>query len=188
MKTAWKRILFLVLCGMLSLSAAQINTRAMEAETQKSQNQRGSQVLSEHSTLNYSQQDIANAYKNSLKTFDYRQSIYSSTPSAQSPYKAGALKDGVKKDTLNQLNYLRWLAGLDSVTIQDQYMERSQKGAVLLKAIDTLTHNPTKPSDMSDEFFKEGEAAVGAGYGYSGNVAYGYMTMADAIQGYADDD
>ncbi|MCI9524108.1 MAG: hypothetical protein HFF01_03555 [Erysipelotrichaceae bacterium] len=189
MKTAWKRILFLALCGMLSLSAAQINTRAMETETQGSQPaQRENQVLSNHSTLNYSQQDIANAYKNSLKTFDYLQSIYSSAPSAQSPYKAGALKDGVKKDTLNQLNYLRWLAGLNSVTIQDQYMERSQKGAVLLKATDTLTHYPTKPSDMSDEFFKEGEAAVGAGYGYSGNVAYGYRTMADAIQGYADDD
>lgn len=188
-----KKILFSVLCGLLSFSVALVDVNAtvdngQNEETSLLNTRAGNQILTAHSTLSHSESEIANAYVNSKSTFDYTQNIYTVQPSATAPYKAGALKEGVKEDTLNQLNYLRWLAGLNSVTIQEQYMERSQKGAVVLKATDELTHYPTQPADMSDDFFKEGAAGVGAGYGYSGNVAKGYQTMADSILGYTNDD
>lgn len=140
-----------------------------------------------HSALQHSEADVVNAWRKATNVYDYSKGVYATTPSWKAPYKAGSLKQEVISDTLNQLNYLRWLAGLNAVTLNKTYMDRSQKGAVLMRANDELTHYPVKPADMSDDFYSEGAAGVGAGYDYSGNIAYGY-SMPDAIQGYTDDD
>lgn len=159
-------------------------SRYSEADFNKTEKK----LLTTHSSLKHTKEEITKAYQNSTSSFDYTQNIYTKTPSVKAPYIAGGLKEQVKKDTLNQLNFLRWLAGLNSLTVNEKYMERSQKGAVLLKATDELTHNPVRPSDMDDQFYSEGSAGVGAGYNYSGNVSYGYQTMPDAILGYTNDD
>lgn len=146
-------------------------------------------LLSDHSSLRHTKSEVIAAYRNALPKYNYANSVYDTQPSASAPYKAGSLKQEVVDDTLNQLNYFRWLAGLNPVTVNQTYMDRSQKAAVLLKANNVLTHYPEKPADMDDAFYKEGAAGAGAGYDYSGNCGMStYHTMPQSIQNYVNDD
>src|SRR5699024_1117799 len=111
-------------------------------------------------------------------TFDYdNNSLYETEPVLTTPYYEGSLKNEVQNDTLKQINFYRWLSSLNSVTINTDKMARSQKGALLLDVIDTLTHYPSQPVDMDDAFYEEAYDGVNAGYSlgdtYSGNVSYG---------------
>lgn len=93
--------------------------------------------------------------------------IYDSPPSF-SPYYAGSVKKSVLNDALSELNYIRHLIGVpDSVVLDDEYTNKAQHGAVLLDAIDRMTHTPSKPLDMSDSFYELGYDAT-----THGNVAY----------------
>ncbi len=53
--------------------------------------------------------DIVAKYNSLMPKFNYASSIYQTTPSWKNPYKAGSLKSQVVTDTLNMLNYYRWL-------------------------------------------------------------------------------
>ena len=55
---------------------------------------------------------------------------------------------------------MRMIAGLPEVYLHDTYNELTQYGAVVLAANDTLTHTPSKPAGMDDEFYKEGYKAT----------------------------
>ena len=93
--------------------------------------------------------------------------VYISAPSF-SPYKAGTVKREVLNEALAEINYVRWLAGVpNDVTLNDEYIRLAQKGAVLLDAVDTLTHTPEKPADMPRDFYEEGYYATS-----HGNIAY----------------
>lgn len=142
-----------------------------------------------HSSLSHSKAEIIAAYRNAMPKFNYNNNIYETMPSTSAPYRAGVLKQGVVDDTLNQLNFFRWMAGLNPVIVNKTYMDRSQKAAVLLKANDVLTHYPEQPDDMDDDFYAAGAAGAGAGYGYSGNCGMStYHTMPQSIQNYINDD
>lgn len=142
----------------------------------------------DHVTLQYTKDDIVNHFKASLRKLSYYDTnqVYERVPQITAPYDAGKLSDNAKEETLNRLNYFRWQYGITPVSIMEQYMERNQKGAVVLAATNKLTHYPTKPSDMDEDFFKEAEAGVGAAYEYSGNISFG-DSVYDAIKGYIDD-
>ena len=143
-------------------------------------------VRKDHITLTYSKADVKKKYQATVgTTFDEKNS-YKTKPSYKSPYKAGALSDAVIKQTLTNLNYARWQVGLNSVKTYDKYMERSQKGAVIMAANNMLTHYPSKPSGMSDEFYKEACAGVGADVTYSGNVSWG-ESLPRSVFGYLSD-
>ena len=143
-------------------------------------------VRRDHITLTYTKNQVKDRYLATQgKTYDANNS-YSSSPSITSPYKAGSLSDGVKKQTLTNLNYVRWQTGLNPVSIYEKYMERSQKGAVIMAANDELTHYPNRPSGMTDEFYKEACAGVGADATYSGNVSWG-DSLPDSVFGYVSD-
>ena len=145
----------------------------------------------EHSTQKHTKNQIIEKYNNALPKFDYSKSIFTQTPSYKSPYLAGKLQDGVVTDTLNQINYFRWLYGVNEVTINTEKMERSQKGGVIQAALDKLTHYPSKPSDMDDNFYSEARAACGAGSEkgdrYNGNCAWGDKSPTDTISGFISD-
>lgn len=147
-------------------------------------------VYSTHTSQTHTKSQITQKY-NSTVSFDYSNSIYEEQPSSTSPYKAGALKEGVIEDTLNRLNFYRWLYCVEDVTLNTTKMERNQKGAVVLAATDELTHYPSQPSDMDDEFFKEAydgcNAKADVGDTYSGNCAYGNVSLYNIIDGYIDD-
>lgn len=109
--------------------------------------------------------------------------IYDSVP-AFSPYYAGKVRQEVLNDALKELNYIRGLIGVPSVTLNDDYNNKAQHGAVLLDAIDTLTHTPGKPSDMSESFYELGYDAAS-----HGNLAWGSagMTLNMSTKLYMDD-
>ena len=89
--------------------------------------------------------------------------VYDSVPTF-SPYYAGKIKSSVLNEALEELNYIRGLIGVpNNVTLNDDYTNKAQHGAVLLDAIDTLTHTPNKPSDMSESFYELGYAGTSNG-------------------------
>lgn len=102
---------------------------------------------------------------------------YAAKPSWQAPYAAGSLAGQYQKDAINQVNFMRYLAGLpDDVSLNDEWIEDVQHGAVLLKKLDCLTHNPTKPADMPEEFYKRGFRACS-----SNNITFGYSKIGSKV-------
>ena len=145
--------------------------------------------LTNNTTLNRTKDDIKSKYNELkiVKANNYK-NIYSEAPSVTAPYKAGVLNEQAKNDTLNQINYFRWLAGVNEVTINEKYMENAQCGAVLLTTSKELMHNPAKPSDMTDEFYNKALGAIYAKLGIpmSANISR-YSPLAESIKGYVDD-
>ena len=135
-------------------------------------------TITEHSSQKHTLEQVKEQYIAAKPTFDYdNNSLYETEPVLTTPYYEGSLKNEVQNDTLKQINFYRWLSSLNSVTINTDKMARSQKGALLLDVIDTLTHYPSQPVDMDDAFYEEAYDGVNAGYSlgdtYSGNVSYG---------------
>ena len=95
--------------------------------------------------------------------------LYSQDPSTRTPYAAGALSDSALKAAVGRLNALRRLAGLPAAKLDDSLNDMSQKGAVLLASNRVLTHYPTQPSAMRNDFFQDASTAVA-----QGNIAMGY--------------
>lgn len=141
--------------------------------------------ITEHTCLTHKRTQIKNKY-DELSIVNKTHDLYEQTPSSTYPYVAGTLRSQVKTDTINQINYFRWVAGVNEITQNDQYMEYSQKGAVVLGANRNLTHFPLKPSDMDDDFFTKGYAATSAGIGRSANCSWN-SPIAYSIKGYVDD-
>ena len=103
---------------------------------------------------------------------------YSVRPSF-SPYRAGTVRREILEEALSEVNYARQLAGVPSnVTLNDEYTRRAQMGAILLDAIDTLTHEPSKPRDMPQDFY---EAAYDATS--HGNIAYSKIIQGSRSRG-----
>ena len=122
----------------------------------------------------------------------HAEEIYDSEPTF-SPYSAGSVKRSVLREALDELNYIRWLVGVpNNVTLNDEYTRKAQHGAVLLDAIDTLTHTPGKPSDMSKSFYDLAYDATTHGNVfvskmYQGSRVWGNVTLIGSIKGYMDD-
>ena len=87
-------------------------------------------------------------------------SIFAKNPSVSAPYSTGALTEDFLESGLTYLNYVRFVAGLPEVTLDDGMNENAQYGAVLLAANDNLTHYPDQPADMPDDFYSLGYAAT----------------------------
>lgn len=98
--------------------------------------------------------------------------LYKEEPSVSAPYVAGALTDDFLETGITYLNYVRFVANLPAVQLSDELNEEAQHGAVLLAAIDELTHYPHQPADMDDDFYAVGYSAttssnISARWGYS---------------------
>ena len=77
------------------------------------------------------------------------------------PYTIGAVKNEVLQAGVDAVNLIRYIAGLPyDVELSAEYSDLCQHGAVLLTAIDKLDHTPSKPGDMSDEFFEKAYKAT----------------------------
>ncbi|MBQ7169288.1 MAG: CAP domain-containing protein [Synergistaceae bacterium] len=122
----------------------------------------------------------------------YASGIYDSDPGF-SPYYAGSVKSSVLSDALSELNYIRWLIGVpNNVVLDSEYTRKAQHGAVLLDAIDTITHTPGRPSDMSESFYELGYDATTHGNIalskiYSGSESHGNITLSYSTKMYMDD-
>ena len=101
------------------------------------------------------------------KTVTSSQTIFLTEPSVVAPYATGSLTEEFMQTGLTYLNYVRFVAGLPEITLDDAMNLDAQHGAVVLAAIDELTHYPSQPADMDDAFFQKGYAATS-----SSNISY----------------
>ena len=143
-------------------------------------------------TQSNTQSDISTKYNEAKKSYDYSQGLFEIEPTWSAPYRAGKLKQGPIDDTLKQINFFRWMYGVNEVTVNTDKLERSQKGAVVQAATNELTHTPSQPADMDDDFYSEAYAACNIGYTdpndyYNGNCAQGDSNPADTIAGFIDE-
>ena len=148
-------------------------------------------IISESNTTSRTIPEIVAKYKQTSPTYNYNNSIYKTTPNWKNPYRAGSLQDGVVTDTINRLNYYRWLVGVKEIGVNYDKLDRNQKGAVISKANGTISHYPEQPSDMDDAFYEEAYDGCNAKYEegdtYSGNVSMGDRIPYQAIEGFVSD-
>lgn len=105
---------------------------------------------------------------------------YSEKPSTKSPYKAGHLSGDSLENALNLLNFIRYVAGIPAgVTLNEDYTELAQAGALLNCVNGTLSHEPVRPSGFTeeyDELYNKGRKGCS-----SSNIAYNYGNMAQSL-------
>jgi len=86
--------------------------------------------------------------------------VYDEEPSAVFPYAAGSLSEEAVLAALDEVNFIRYLAGLDPVQADGRLNDLAQHSAVLMAANGSLSHSPRQPSDMEDAFYIKGETAA----------------------------
>ncbi len=165
----------------------------------KTRNMVKSRVLSANSEISPSKQtshskaDIIQKFNEAKYTLT-NETTYETEPILAGPnYREGTLTSLARQDTLKQLNFYRYLAGVNDVTIYEEMLSNNAKGSVLL-SVSNFSHYPSKPADMSEEFYKYALYGTSyppyslSGYSSSGNIAEGTnMVLPKSIKGYMDD-
>ena len=95
------------------------------------------------------------------------QVTYEINPTTSGQYNLGALSGDTLNSAVSMLNQIRYIAGLDSVSLNSEYSRLSQAGALVNYANGKLDHYPDKPSQMSDELYQLGKQGCS-----SSNLAY----------------
>jgi len=112
--------------------------------------------------------------------------VFAETPNVTNPYKPGALTPEYLENGLNMFKFVRYLAGLsENIVHTDELNDLGQHGAVILAAIGELTHTPSKPNDMSEEFYKKAYNST-----KTANIHWGTsksLTLQNAVIGFCDD-
>ena len=133
--------------------------------------------------------EIREKYKSAICTFTDENAFLVEPVSVGPNYKEGTLSTIAKEETLDWINYYRYLFGVNDIKINSDTMEFNGAGAVLLKVSDEITHSPSKPSDMSTEFYKK--AIQGTKYpdnfGDYGNFASGNIAAGATLPQSIDD-
>ncbi len=101
---------------------------------------------------------------------------YAAEPSTTQPYAAGTLSDETLESALAVLNQIRYIAGLDSVTLNDSYNEMEQAGALVNAANHDLDHFPVQPEGMDEELYSLGYSGTS-----QGNLAWGLSNLNKSI-------
>lgn len=109
------------------------------------------------------------------------QDIFDSLPSCAPPYAAGAVKESLLLRAVDRLNALRRICSLPPVELSADWSRDAQYAAVLQSAGAVLSHTPSKPGDMEEDFYQLGRAASG-----SSNLSAG-RTLLGAVDGLMDD-
>ena len=114
---------------------------------------------------------------------------YNVAPKFTAPYKAGELKSSLLNEALAELNRIREIIGVPhNITLNDDYNNKAQHGAVLLDVINTLDHKPGKPRDMDQTFYELAYAGTSNGNLSSGWDSRGVgMNLIMALRGCMND-
>ena len=137
-------------------------------------------VLYEERTL----EEIREKYRERPFPFiQFKEVEYEIEPSSSFPYNAGKVKKEYLQEALDCVNFIRYLAGLpDDISLDESYIQYTQHGAVLLAAIDQLTHSPYQPADMPDDYFETAYKGPSRS-----NCGWGHYNILNSIQSYMDD-
>lgn len=121
----------------------------------------------------HSQQEII-SYLNESGVSLFDATDYSVTPVKYTV--RGELSDKSKNGALTILNNIRYIAGLNPVSLDDSYGDLAQAAAFVNASIGQLTHNPstvtTKPGAMSEEDWNMGNEGAS-----KTNLARGLRTL-----------
>ena len=94
-------------------------------------------------------------------------------PSTKAPYAAGQLTDEYINTGITTQNYFRYIAGLPEVYADDELNTSAQYGTTLLAIADKgLSHTPSQPEGVPDDFYKKGYAATS-----SSNLGKGHRSF-----------
>ena len=106
------------------------------------------------------------------------------TPVATAPYKAGKIAPECQQSALKYLMLYRFLSGVpaEGMSIDADYVDRAQHGAVIICHLGHLNHKPDKPDDMDEDFYKTAFAGTS-----QSNLAVGPRNLFSAIDMYMDD-
>ena len=121
-------------------------------------------------------------------TWSYRQILdatynkYDVEPSTDYPYSVGKVSDAHLQNGLQAANFVRMLAGLTPVSLNSDYNNRAQYGAVVTAANRQLNHYPSQPSGMSDEFYQAGYQACS-----KSNLHMGSTLLSFSVFSYMED-
>ena len=112
------------------------------------------------------------------------------------PTVRGELTDNCKNKALKMLNNIRYIAGLDAVSLSSSQGSLAQAAAFADYVLDTLTHTPDttydsngnavsvpKPDGMSDTDWADGNTG-----GRKTNIAWNYGTMNRSVYGWTHDE
>lgn len=109
---------------------------------------------------------------------------YITPTSPKTPYVEGKLAPDFLDDGLRMLNFLRYVAGVpDDLVLDATGNGEEQHGAVLMDAIKTMTHTPSQPADMPDDFYQVGKESCGSSCVYAEQ-----QSLNDAVRGWVQDD
>jgi len=108
--------------------------------------------------------------------WDPKEPPYEEEYSIAAPHKAGKLKAEYLADALRHHKAYRWLSELHTdVALDPALTECAQHGAVVMGAVNNLTHTPQQPADMDKAFFDKGYR------GTSGSNIAGGRTLRMAV-------
>jgi len=138
---------------------------------------------SEDAKVQARKEEIQQRYDALKSQLNKSQQIFDEKASYVYPYNAGTLNSAFINDGLLMTNFIRFLAYLnDNVQMLDDWNIKAQHAAALNMINDTLTHFPTKPSDMSDDFYE-----LGAEGARTSNIYWGYDDLEKTIIRYMSD-
>lgn len=109
---------------------------------------------------------------------------YDKPPSHTGKIVAGKMKKASLEAALARLKIYRYLAGLpyEDITIGEKFNEGAQHAAVLMAIMGKLSHTPSKPAGVPDDFFKL--AYDGASHS---NLHQGQSNLVSAVDGWMND-
>lgn len=108
---------------------------------------------------------------------------YAVSPQTSSPYAAGSLSQNTLNKSLNSLNVVRFIAGLDEVSLSSDYCSYTQAASLVNAVNNSLSHSPAQPSNMSNDLYQLGLTGAGRS-----NIGMGYINPANSvINGYMHD-
>lgn len=82
---------------------------------------------------------------------------YEEVPSLTAPYAAGKLTAQTQQESLEALNFVRYLAGISHDVVYNEEAEPCVQAGTLVNAVNKeLSHNPKQPEDMEEELYKLG--------------------------------
>ncbi len=70
------------------------------------------------------------------------------------------LSDYARSAALSEVNFIRYLAGLEPIEISAQYNELAQYGALLMAENHSLSHEPERPEGMPETDYRKGAEAA----------------------------
>lgn len=96
---------------------------------------------------------------------------YKEEPSITAPYKVGSLSSETLDSAAAMIRQIRFIAGLPhDISLNEDYNDLSQSAALVNYVNNDLSHEPSKPDDMSEKLFQQGsEGASNSNIAFDGN-------------------